>query len=133
MQSSLRGLEAARLSDWDIEQMRGLRIKGLWLACDTKERIDILEKACAKLYAAGFNENKTHCYVLIGDDMAENKARLIRVFSAGAMPFAQLFQPEKPIKYSKEWRDLQRTWSRPAATKAFMKKYISDSIRTGVG
>ncbi|XEQ99466.1 hypothetical protein SPX_43660 [Sporomusa paucivorans] len=113
--------------------MRGLRIKGLWLACDTKERIDILEKACAKLYAAGFNENKTHCYVLIGDDMAENKARLIRVFSAGAMPFAQLFQPEKPIKYSKEWRDLQRTWSRPAATKAFMKKYISDSIRTGVG
>ena len=118
------GLEAARLTDWDVEQMQSLRIKSLWLACDTKARIDVLEKACEKLHKAGFNENKIRSYVLIGDDMAENQERLMRVYLAGAMPFAQLFQPETPIAYSKQWRDLHRTWSRPAATKAEVKRIL---------
>lgn len=116
------GLEPSRLSDWDIEQMRGLRIADLWLACDTKGAINGLKKACEKLHKAGFNQNKIRCYVLIGDDMTENENRLRAVFEAGALPFAQLYQPVEPIEYSKEWRRFARTWSRPAAYKAHMKE-----------
>ncbi|MBP2638876.1 MAG: hypothetical protein H6Q72_4783 [Firmicutes bacterium] len=118
------GLEAARLTDWDIEEMRGLRIKELWLACDTKERIDVLKKACEKLYSAGYNQNKIRCYVLIGDDMTENENRLRQVYEAGVLPFAQLYQPEIPIIYSREWKQFARTWSRPAAYKAHMKTLL---------
>lgn len=79
------GLEAARLTDWDIEEMRGLRIAELWLACDSKERIKPFLKTMERLREAGFNRNKIRCY------------------------------------NSKEWRNLSRTFSRPAATKAYMK------------
>ena len=115
------GLEAARLTDWDIEEMRGLRIAELWLACDSKERIKPFLKTMERLREAGFNRNKIRCYTLIGDDMEENVSRLETVFLAGALPFAQLYQPPERIEYSKEWRDLSRTFSRPAATKAYMK------------
>jgi len=115
------GLEAARLSDWDIEQMRGLRIAELWLACDSKERVKSFLSTMERLRAAGFNRNKIRCYTLIGDDMEENISRLETVFLAGALPFAQLYQPPEHIEYSKEWRNLSRTFSRPAATKAYMK------------
>lgn len=119
------GLEAARLTDWDIEQMRGLKIHSLWLACDTKSKIDIVKRTCDRLHKAGFNQNKIYCYTLIGDDMKENLNRVMQVFMAGAMPFAQLFQPEKQIKYSEEWEHFARTWSRPAATKAEAKRLIA--------
>jgi hypothetical protein len=121
------GLEAAKLTDWDIEQMRGLRIKELWLACDTKNKLEVVNKACEKLTKAGFNQNKIRCYALIGDNMVENESRLRRIFIAGAMPFAQLYQPAglEKKKYNKEWERFQRTWQRPAATKAHMKLVIS--------
>ncbi|HWP50840.1 MAG TPA: hypothetical protein VN626_03990, partial [Clostridia bacterium] len=115
------GLEPARLTDWDIIEMRGLRIHELWLACDTKGAINGLRKACCRLQAAGFPRNKIRCFVLIGDDMAENEARLRAVYEAGALPFAQLFQPEKKIAYSREWRNFARTWSRPAAYRSMLK------------
>jgi hypothetical protein len=121
------GLEVAKLTDWDVEQMKQLNIKGhvqeLWLACDTKGKIDLLKLACEKLYNVGFNENKIRCYALIGDDTEENENRLRQIFMAGAMPFAQLYQPFglKKKKYSKEWEHFQRMWQRPAATKAHMK------------
>lgn len=118
------GIEAALLTDWDIEEMRGLRIYDIWLACDTKGAIHNLKKATEKLYAAGFNQNKIRCYVLIGDDMQENENRLREVFMAGALPFAQLFQPIEKIKYSQEWNRFARTWQRPAATKAHMTAVI---------
>jgi hypothetical protein len=116
------GLEAARLTDWDIEEMRSLRIKELWLACDVPQRIPIATKTIKRLTAAGFSQNHIRCYVLIGDDRSENEARLRAVYEAGALPFAQLFQPEERIKYSKDWEHFARTWSRPAATKAAMKE-----------
>lgn len=112
------GLEPALLSDWDIEQMQGLRISDLWLACDTKNRIDQFKKTCERLHKAGFSQNKIRCYVLIGDDMEENEARLKTVYQAGALPFAQLFQPPQRIEYSKEWKDFARFWSRPAIYKS---------------
>ena len=79
-------------------------------------------RAIEKLRKAGFNRNKIYCYALIGDDMAENEARLRKIYEAGAMPFASLFQPEQRITYSKEWKDFQRQWCRPAIIKARMEE-----------
>jgi len=89
------GLESEFLSDWDVEEMRGLRIFDLWLACDSKARIKPFLKACEKLVKAGFSQNKIRCYALIGDDMNENEERLQTIFKAGALPFAQLYQPRE--------------------------------------
>ena len=115
------GLESEFLTDWDVEEMRNLRIFDLWLACDSKARIKPFLKACEKLVKAGFNQNKIRCYALIGDDMRENEERLQTIFRAGALPFAQLYQPRGWKEYPREWRQYQRQWTRPAAMKAHMK------------
>lgn len=116
------GLESEFVSDWDVEQMRGLRIESLWLACDSRARIKPFLKACEKLVKAGFNQNKIRCYVLIGDDMQENEDRLRTVFNAGALPFAQLEQPREWKEYSREWKRFARLWSRPALYKAHIRE-----------
>ena len=119
------GLEASRLTDWDIEQMQGLKIKDLWLAADSQARLPDTIDAIKRLNKAGFNQNKLRSYVLIGDDMAENQDRLMQVFKAGALPFAQLFQPIERKEYSREWKQFARTWSRPAAMKARMREVLA--------
>jgi hypothetical protein len=125
------GLQPDLLTDWDIEQMQGLRIKELWLACDTKGKVEVVKRTCERLYKAGFNRNKIRCYALIGDDIKENESRLRKIFLAGAMPFAQLFQPAEleKKKYSREWTTFQRTWQRPAATKAYMKSVLIEVVK----
>jgi len=122
------GLEAARLTDWDIEELRKLRIKELWIACDSDNHIKTTTKAINKLVKAGFVDrkgnparDKIRCYALIGDDISKNEARLRKIFECGALPFAQLYQPAEKINYSSEWKRLATTWSRPAATMAHMK------------
>jgi hypothetical protein len=115
------GLEAARLTDWDIEEMRSLRIRKLWLACDSHGSIPTTVKAIERLRAAGFTPDHIHCYVLIGDNMTENETRLEAIVTAGALPYAQLYQPEQRIQYSKEWKDFMRVWTRPTIYKAVMK------------
>lgn len=115
------GLEPARITDKFVAEIQGLKVSDLWLACDTKNAIKPLENAVMKLQSGGFNQNKIRSYVLIGDDMPENEARLRRVYEIGALPFAQLFQPVERITYSQEWKNFARTWSRPAAYKSVMK------------
>lgn len=123
------GLEATRLTDWDIEEMRKLRIKELWLACDSDGHINTIIKTIAKLVKAGFvnkkgepARDKIRCYALIGDDMDKNEARLRTLYNNGALPFAQLYQPENKIEYTSDWKKFATTWSRPAATESHMKK-----------
>lgn len=115
------GLEAGRLTDWDIKELRSLHIKELWLACDSKEHIKTSTKVIKRLRAAGFRQNHIRCYVLIGDDMTENETRLMAILGAGALPFAQLFQTAEGITYSREWKPFARKWSRPAIYKSFLK------------
>lgn len=123
------GLEAVRLTDWDIEELTKLRIKELWLACDSAGHIKTTTKAINRLVKAGFVDrkgeparDKIRCYALIGDDMQENESRLRAIWEAGAKPFAQLYQPEDRIEYSSKWKKFATTWSRPAATAAHMKE-----------
>ena len=116
------GLESEYLSEWDVEEMRGLRINALFLACDSRARIKPFLNACEKLTRAGFSQNKIFCFVLIGKDMNEEEDRLQTVFRAGALPFAQLEQPREWKEYSHKWKAFQRMWARPALMKAHMKE-----------
>lgn len=116
------GLDSRLLTDQIADDLKGLSIYQLFLACDTKEAIRPLWKAASKL--SGFRRNQLRCYVLLafgGETISEAVERLEEVWGAGYLPFAQLYQPpDRYIHYPKGWRDLARTWSRPAATKSLM-------------
>jgi hypothetical protein len=118
------GLQPNLVDDHFIKGIQDLRIKELWIACDSRSAIDRFMMGVNKLKNAGFNQNKIHCFVLIGDDRAENEDRLCTVYKAGAMPFAQLRQgfDENKIDYTVDWKKFQRMWSRPAATRAHVEK-----------
>lgn len=117
------GLDKYLLTDKHIEDLRGLRIKTLWLACDSPKEIGALTEAVERLKKAGFSRGKIFCYVLIGKDMTEEEQRMRMIFDAGAIPFAQLYRDkDNSIEYSKEWRQFARCWSRPAAIKSICKK-----------
>lgn len=119
------GLEADLIDDHFVNAVTGLKIKELWLACDTTDTIPAFKKACEKLRKAGFNRNKLRCYVLsYGKNMEADEDRARQVYEAGAMPFMQLYRDfsEKKTEYSKDWNKFQRQWSRPAAIRAHMEK-----------
>ena len=118
------GLEADLVDDHFINGITSLRIKELWLACDTDASLPALKRAVEKLKAAGFNRNKLHCYVLsYGKNMEKDEARCMEIYEVGAMPFMQLYRDftEKKTSYPVEWNKFQRSWSRPAAINAHMK------------
>jgi hypothetical protein len=54
--------------------------------------------------------------------MQENENRLKEIYLMGGKPFAQLFQPENKIEYSREWKQFARRWSRPAIYESFFKE-----------
>jgi len=118
------GLDSRLLKDWQADALRGLRIKELFFACDTKEAIKPLRWAKTKLN--GFTRNQLRCYVLLAygnETISGAQERLKAIWYLGFMPFAQLYQPpDKYIHYSQGWRTLTRTWSRPAAMKTVMKE-----------
>lgn len=109
------GLEARRLTDKKIQDLRGLRIAEMYLACDTPGALRVVAEKIKKLTAAGFTRSHIYVYVICGKDQDEEEARMEQIFLAGGQPFAQLFQPEEKIKYSRDWRKFATKWSRPAA------------------
>lgn len=114
------GLQAERLTAWDISQLRGLRIEELWLAADRPAGMDATLDAIARLAAAGFTRHKIRCYVLsgyLGETMDEAAARCRAVYEAGAFPFAQ---PWDGLGDMKAWRKWAAGWCRPAATAYLM-------------
>lgn len=116
------GLDATLIKDWHYELFKSIKIKSLWFACDTDIGLKSLEKVAEML--THINRSKKYCYALIGLDkksLDNDKKRLEHIYNLGFLPFAQLFQGECRQNYSKEWRQLARTFSRPAATKAYMK------------
>lgn len=117
------GLDSRLITDSIAEDLRGLRIRQLFLACDTKGAVRPLRKAVQKLW--GLSRDKLRCYVLLAfnnETISQATEQLEQVWEVGCMPFAQLYQPpDRYIKYPKEWRDLARVWSRPAIMKAIHK------------
>ena len=127
------GLQASLVTDVIAEEFRGIRIDSVFLAADTEAAIKPLQTACERLAFLG--REKLRCYALCayGDDTPEQaERRMVAIWEAGAMPFAQLYQPpEQRIAYSAEWRSLVRTWSRPAAMKARMRELATDGAIGG--
>lgn len=119
------GLEPDLIDGHFVDAVKGLRIKELWLACDTDARFPQFADGCRKLVNAGFSRDKIKCYVLsYGKDMDKDDARARAVFSAGAMPFMQLYRDfsEKKTEYPEEWNRFARSWQRPAIIRAKMKE-----------
>lgn len=122
------GLEPALIDDHFIRNITSLRIKELWLACDNDDALSVFKRACNKLTKAGFNRNKLHCYVLsYGKNMDADEARCRAIWEAGAMPFMQLYRDftDTKTEYSKDWNAFARSWQRPAAINAHMKRGTS--------
>lgn len=124
-QSGIRfsgGLDARLLKGWMAEDIRSLRVKFIFFSADTDSAISPLERAVKLL---NMSREKIRCYVLLaynGESMSKGIERLERAWHAGAIPFAQLYQPpDEYIDYSQEWRKLAKKWLRPAITKAVMR------------
>jgi len=117
------GLQPNLIDDYIVDQLQSIPIKALFLAADTKEAIKPLYIASEKLKALG--RDKIRCYVLIGykgETIKQAEDRLERVWEAGCLPFAQLYQPpDKYIEYPYAWTKLNWRWSRPAVMKAMHK------------
>ncbi len=116
------GLDARLFTHYVVDELRSCRIKEIFVACDTKQGISAVAHVAKWL---DLPRQKLRCYVLIGFDQSESltdaEERLKEIYKVGYLPFVQLYQPpDRYIKYPKEWRDLARTWSRPAAMKALM-------------
>ncbi|MFA5054258.1 MAG: hypothetical protein WC565_09380 [Parcubacteria group bacterium] len=115
------GIDARLVDSWFASQVRTIRVKRLFLACDTDNALDALRSAVEHLAFLG--RNKLFCYVLIGrESLSQAEARLRAVWDAGCIPFAQLYQPsDRFIGYDREWRNWARAWSRPALIRTRMK------------
>lgn len=112
------GIQTSLVDNWVADWFHNLRINSIFLAADTDRSLPALRMAVSKLDFLERNSNKLRCYVMIAyeETIAQATARLEAVWDAGCMPFAQLYQPaDHYIKYSREWKALARTWSRPAA------------------
>jgi hypothetical protein len=117
------GLQASLVTDWFCEQLKTIKLYQLFLAADTMGALRPLEKALKKL--SFLPRYKKRVFVMIGTEtLDEAKERLEAVYQLGGLPFAQLYRaPTNERKeYSKEWKELVRTWSRPAAMASLHKK-----------
>lgn len=114
------GLDARLITSSIAEDLRSLKLKRMFLACDTKEAMKALVRARRRL--DGFTMEQLRCFALLAFDnetISDAEERLEAIWQLGFIPFAQLYQPpDSYIDYSREWRELARTWSRPAAMKA---------------
>jgi hypothetical protein len=114
------GLDIDYLNSWVVDRLKSLKVKFLWVACDTDAALTRLDKAADLL--ADFTLEQRRCYVLIGrESLYQAESRCEAVFNKGFLPFAQLYQPVQPKAYSAEWKRLQKRWSRPAIYKKLMK------------
>lgn len=116
-----QGLEAKRITPEIGGELQRLKIKRLWLAYDRPDEYGYIVSAFNYL---GRPANKIHVYVLAGfqnDTPEKAEGRCMEIARLGCYPFMMLYQPETKIKYSKEWKTMQRKWTRPAIWKTFMR------------
>lgn len=118
------GLDTRFIDDWVAGQLQMLSIEQVFLAADTEGALKPLRKAVEKL--SFLNRRQLRCYVLIafnGETIMEATERLGAVWETGCLPFAQLYQPpDECIEHPRNWKQLARTWSRPAAMFALHRR-----------
>jgi len=109
------GLDIDFLRPWHVDLLQTIKVKELWVACDTEAALKRLRRVAGLL--SDFPIEKKRCYVLIGHNTSldECEDRCGKVLAMGFLPFAQLYRsPDREINWTKEWKALQRKWSRPA-------------------
>lgn len=116
------GIDPRLMTPEIAEGIRSTKPKRIYLAADTSNRMAVLHEAIDLL---GLPRHKISVYTLIGHNSTSSITRaydrLVDVWNAGGLPFAQLFQPpDRFIEYSQEWKHLARDFSRPALTMAKM-------------
>lgn len=124
------GLEPARLRDWHIDLLWGLRPEQIFCAYDTPDDLEPLINAGKLLYRADFTRRHCRCYVLIGypkDTIADAENRLISAWLAGFMPMAMLWRGDN--EPDKNWKQLQRGWARPAITRSIVRNRLCNNHR----
>lgn len=128
------GLEATRVTDEIAERLRGLRIRQLFLAYDDQSRLKDLKKAVSILRKY-FKREYIRCFVLMGfkdnDTITKARDRLIEAWNIGTIPFAMLYRSDEglcPQGPSKQWRRLQKYWTRPAYIKKMAKNNFKDTL-----
>lgn len=116
------GLDKHFLKPWHRELFDSIKISELWWACDSSAGIKQLESVTKIM--DGYKRDKMRCYTMIGfgaESVIEAEQRLRRVWELGFMPFAQIYQSSSHRSYNKEWKALQRRWSRPAIMRSINK------------
>lgn len=119
------GLEAKRLKEWHVVEMKKIKAKQLFFAYDTPDDFDPLVEAGKLLIAGGFTtaSHSLRCYVLCGypnDTFTKAEKRMEETIIAGFMPMAMLWRDERGNR-SNDWMMWQRTWARPAIINQHMK------------
>jgi hypothetical protein len=120
------GLEAARLKQWHVDELRKLKPKQLFFAYDTPDDLEPLVIAGKMLLDAGFTtaSHALRCYVLCGfngDTFDRASKRMAQALASGFMPMAMLYRDEKGDR-DPQWMRWQRMWARPAIINEKMKK-----------
>lgn len=134
------GFEAARVTEEIVDQLADFSVYQIWMAYDTPNAEKPLQRAIARLSKAFYHEverkgkivripnrHKLRCYVLAGykgDTVKKAEQRLVRAWEIGTTPFVMLYRGKAGIEtehYGKAWKDLRRTWTRPAAIRTVMK------------
>ena len=124
-----QGLDSRLMTDEFVEDIRGLRIKDIWMAMDYEGAEKPLKKAVNKLKKY-FKRDKIRCYVLIGyygDTLEKAESRLRKAWNIGTLPFSMRYRtPESQwegtyLFTERPWNILARQWTHPAIMKSIMK------------
>ena len=112
------GLEAARLRDWHVDLLAGLKPKQAFFAYDTEDDLEPLRVAAGKLREAGLIDRakRIRAFVLCGfpkDTIEAAERRLRSVLGLGIIPMAMIYRDESG-KRERIWMRFQKIWSRPA-------------------
>jgi hypothetical protein len=116
------GLDARLFKSKHVADLAKIQhhIAEVFTACDHPGLLGSTVEFIKALRYAGFPQWKIRCYMIIGEDIVEEEARLRVLFHAGCHPFPQLYKADPPIEYDKTWRKFQNVWCRPARTKAHL-------------
>jgi hypothetical protein len=123
------GLEAARLTEWNVEWLAKLKPDYMYFAYDTPDDYEPLANAAKLLSEADLLKNhKSGCYVLIGypkDTIEKAESRLIATIKLGYFPQAMLYNRanELPKTERKSWRQFQREWANKVIVGVKVRQY----------
>lgn len=134
--SFVGGFEAARFTDWHVEQLLSLKVACLFFAYDTEDDWEPLVEACKKLDKAKWRfGHRTRCYVLCGypgDTTLEAERRVRRACNLGLFPQAMVYRDVKGT-VPRGWSAFARVWSRPAITYRLLADKGTRSCLDGLG